>query len=688
MLRTTMTFLVLGLALMLLPGMLLEPLRPGPVPAGEEVAVDGPYTRHPDWGHHLNLADFRERGGALPPYQESPLLARRVEAGELPPVAERLPANPLVMIPWEKPGRYGGKLRYTEYTTRYCHYLRHLNKTPLLEPVTERGACSPFCWIANRPEPGIIESWSVNDDATAFTFTIRRGLKWSDGTPVTTENVDFFFNSVMFNKDVTPALPEHWRWGGEPVELDVMGPREFRLVFAKSFGAFLERMTNMSWAHMMLPSHYLKRFHRDFTSMDELGPIMDEHGYTPSEWGRFFLSIGGRGLSAGEFVPERMPRDHAYPTLGPWNHARQPNPGDYVLERNPYYYKVDPEGRQLPYIDRLHRSYVSNIQIQNLKIMASETDLQFQFIRLSDYPMFKRSELRGGLRALLLPAWQDHMLIYPMNLQPADPNILPILGDARFRRALSLALNRDEIREVLFLGKGIPSQYAPIPGSPWHMPEFNRAFADYDPEAAARLLDEMGLPWDEKREYRLTPDGKPFTLRIDFYDVSPTSAPGAELAREYWSDIGIRTRAEQMDGGRFWNMRGANEIQVTVWWGDGAHPAAHSFISGFLMTRPWDLWDKSDGLSGEAPQPWAQEMLRLRERCFGAPGREDRRQAGIDVFRIFTEQLHSIGTLYDVPVPFVFSRRLRNVASGQARGIYAVGVAEGAEQWFFGEDDA
>jgi len=618
MFKTAITLLVLGLVLSLLPGILLEPLRPGAVGEGEDVQVHGPYLEHPDWGRHFNLSDYAKRG-EFPAYQESPILAQRVQAGELPPVKERLPENPLVMIPWEDVGSYGGKLRYTEFTTRFCHYLRHMNKTPLLEPVAERGACSPFCWPANRPEPGIIESWEVNEDATVFTFAIRRGLKWSDGVPVTTEDVDFYFNAVTFNKEVIPALPQHWRWGGKPVKLEVLGPRTFRLEFAASYGAFLERMTNMNWSRMMLPRHYLKRFHRDFVPADELNAIMEEYGYKPEEWGRFFLSIGGDGLYAAAYVPERMPRDHAYPSLYPWIHVRQPNPGDYVMERNPYYYKIDPEGRQLPYIDRLFRSFVSNIQIQNLKIMSSETDLQFQFIRLSDFPMFKRSELRGGLRALLLPAWQDHMLIYPINLHTADTEVRRVLGDVRFRRALSLALNREEIREILFLGKGTPSQLAPMPGSPWHVPEFNRVCADYDPEAAGRLLDELGMRWDAQHEYRLAPDGKPFTLRIDLYDVSPTSAPGAELAREYWGDIGIRTRVEQMDSGRFWNMQGANEIQVTVWWGDGSHPAAHSFISGFLMTRLWDLWDKSDGLSGEAPPPWARELLRQRERFFGRP---------------------------------------------------------------------
>jgi len=660
---------------------------PPPVAADQLPTPTGPYVDDPTSERSYNLDEFELlTGRKIEAFHEAPMLAERVAAKTLPPVEQRLPDNPLVTVPWERIGRYGGRLRYTEFTIGYDHYLRHLNEADLLEQRPQAGVAVCFKWTEGLPQPGILEHWSQNEDATQFTFRIRRGLKWSDGEPVTTEDVRFCIENTLLNPSVTPVLPRWAKWGNKPLKLDVIDERTFRLTFARSYGLFVRLLATLRWGTLILPKHYLMQFHRDFTPIERMAPLMKQFGYGPEDWGRFYLSIGGGLCSgSGSFVPERMPPGGGFPTLDPWVHVRQPNPGDYILERNPYFYKIDPEGNQLPYIDELSRTFVSDIQIQNLKILSGETDLQFQFIRLSDLPLFKRGEKRGGYRTMLLPAWQDYMLIYPLNIHTADPVIRPILGDVRFRRALSMALNRKEIKEAMFLGMGRPAQLAPLPGSPWYREEFEQAWARYDPNAAARLLDEMGLRWDADREFRLTKDGRPFTLRIDYYDVSPTSGPGAELAKAYWEDIGIRTSVEYMDGARFWQMRGANEAQVTVWWGDGASPAAQSFVSGFLMTRVWEQWYETGGATGEEPPEWVKELFDTRELMHASPDPEVRRRAGCRIFEIFCRHLWTIGTVADVPVPFVYSRRLGNIDVARKRRHYHVTVAEAAEQWFFKE---
>jgi peptide/nickel transport system substrate-binding protein len=250
------------------------------------------------------------------------------------------------------------------------------------------------------------------------------------------------------------VLPQWARWGGQPVQLEILDTHTFRLIFSKSYGLFIPRMIGWRWHQLMLPKHYLKRFHRDYTPLSQMRPIMERYGYSETDWGRFYLTMGGVGTAAGGFVPGRYPNIGEYPTLDPWLHVAQPNPGDYILERNPYYYKIDPAGNQLPYMDGLVRTFVSDLQIQNLKILGNETDLQFQFIRLSDFPLFKRNEAKSSYWVMPLPAWQDYMLIFPINLLTNDPAIQYILSDVRFRQALSLALNRNEIKEALFLGFG------------------------------------------------------------------------------------------------------------------------------------------------------------------------------------------------------------------------------------------
>jgi peptide/nickel transport system substrate-binding protein len=644
----------------------------------------GPYVDDPVSGWHFNLSDWHKRPvEKIEAFTEPPMLVERVERKELPPVTERLPDEPLVMVPWEQIGRYGGQLRFTEFTVGYDHYLRHFNQATLLEQKTEPGVAVCFQWLEADPQPGVLEAWERNDDATEFTFRIRRGLKWSDGVPVTTEDVRFYFEDVLYNKEVT-AIPPQWaRWGGELVKLDVIDRYSFRLTFAEAYGLFPQYLTSRRWSFLMLPKHYLKRYHKRYTPVEQMLPLMKRYGFKAQDWGRFYLSIGGNGLGSGASVPEKFPPDGKHPTLDPWVHVRQPNPGDYILERNPYYYKVDPKGQQLPYIDKLSRHFVSDIQIQNLKILSGETDVQFQFIRLSDVPLFRRGERGGNYYVMLLPAWQDYMLIYPINCATSDPVVRKVLGDARFRRALSLGLNRAEIREAMFLGMGHPAQLAPLPTSTWYRDDLPKAWSDYDPEQASRILDEMGMRWDAEHEYRLSPDGEKFTLRIDFYDVSPTSAPGAEMAKAYWEELGIRVRVQQMDGSRFWALQGSNDNQVTVWWGDGSTVGATSFISGFLMTRVWEQWFDTNGESGQEPPDWAKEVRRLRIQVYSSPDPDVRKKAGLRIFEILSEQLYTIGTVADVPVPFVYSRNLVNLSVAEQRRIYHVQVGEAAEQWFF-----
>ncbi len=630
-----------------------------------------------------NLADYENQAGhKIVSFSEAPALEARVAAGQLPPVEERLPDNPLVLVPWEEPGRYGGDLNYVEYIIDYDHYLRHLNAAPLLELLPEPGTAVSK-WINGKPQPGIFERWAMSPDAREFTFSIRKGLKWSDGVPVTTEDVRFGIDDVVLNKELYAVTEEWARWGGKLVELEVIDDATFRLRFADSYALFVPRLVVWRWRWIMLPAHYLKPFHRKYTSMEELLPLMEAEGYQEGDWGRFFNRVASRIGDSGAFIPTRAFNVFDYPSLDPWLNVRQPNPGDFILERNPYYYKVDPQGRQLPYIDRLVRTFVNDLQVEILKVVSGETELQFQQLRLSDYPLFKENEAKGGYRVELLDAVQDYMLIYPLNLNPEDLALRAIVQDVRFRQALSLALNREEIKEVLFLGKGRPAQLAPMPGSPWYEESFARSYAEYDVARANRLLDEMGLSWDSEHRYRLRPDGERLALRIDFYQVTPPAAPGAEMARQYWSAIGIEALVKEVDGQRYWHLRDTNTNQATVWWANGAVPNDKVFIGGLLMTYPWQEWNASGGVRGEEPPAWVRDLFDNTRLIYSTPSDEVRDTTGKKTFRMLAEKLWVLGTVAETPNPFVYSKRLGNIAVGIERGHYAMTIAEASEQWYF-----
>ena len=661
--------------------MAAEKPRLPPPPAAAPAA--GEFVDDPHSGNGYNLDDYAAlTGRAVPAFREPPLLAERVARGELPPVADRLPDNPLVLVPWEEIGSYGGTLRYAATGFVGDTYLRYFNETQLLEIKPEPGTSPIVQYINATLQPGVLEYWKQEEGARAFTFRIRRGLKWSDGTPVTTEDVRFCIEDVVLDRELYP-VPQEWAaWGGEPVKLEILDRYTFRFEFARPAGVFLQRLAQWRWWWFMLPSHHLKRFHRKYAGIDSLLPRMREMGFPePEDWPRWFTYVHARRWGVEEFVPGKVPDVESYPTLDPWLHAAQPNPGDLVLERNPYYYKIDPEGNQLPYIDRLARTYVSDIQMKNLKIISGETDLQFQWMRLSDFPLLKRNEEAGGYHAVIMRTDQEFRLIYPFNYHTKDPVWNDIIGDVRFRRALSLAFNRQEMNEVLWLGAGRPSQLAPPRDSRWYDPAFAGAYAEYDLERAHRLLDEMGLRWDEERRFRLRPDGERLTLILHYPSEQTEWGNGAEMAQEYWSALGIDVIVKS--SGLLDQLREANGHQAIVWCGNGAVPTDRSFICGFTHTPLWHKWFVTNGADGVEPAPWAREVLDSCDRMFAAPTAGERDAAAGEVFRLLSEHLYVLSTVSEAPVPFVYSKRLGNISVARQRGYYETTASNYVEICFF-----
>ena len=305
-----------------------------------------------------------------------------------------------------------------------------------------------YNFVGAEIQPSVLERWEQNDAADEFTFTIRKGLKWSDGVPVTTEDVRYAFEDNYFNEEITPTLPTWAKWGGEPVKLSIVDDYTFSLSFAKPYGLFLSELTGRAPGHFMRPAHYMKQFHTTYTDIADIEGVMKEQGYSADEWGKFYNSYDVVSKDAAMYVPTRFPNAIEAPSLHPWNVVDEPNPSEFILERNPYFYKIDPTGKQLPYIDRGHRIFVTDLEVMTAKIVAGETDLQFQFIRLGDFPLFKSNEDKGGYRTLALPAWQDQLLIYFASLTPEDEVYAEIVQDKRFRQAVSMAIDPHRGEEV------------------------------------------------------------------------------------------------------------------------------------------------------------------------------------------------------------------------------------------------
>lgn len=617
-------------------------------------------------------------------YNEAPMLAELVAAGKLPPVDERLPESPIVMEVFEEIGKYGGMLTSTTLSPGWNYLFRHANDIPFVEIYPDK-ATHRYASTGAKLMPGIAAKWESNADATEWTFWLLKGLKWSDGEPATTEDVRFLFEDVYGNEEITPVYPAWLKWGGENVKLEVIDDQSFKLTFARSYGHFLPAPAShgLSGILMIRPSHYLKQYHKKYTSMDKLKPIMAEEEFGEEEWPQFFLAMMQSGSDGNFVITGRRPTE--YPTLSPWRTVDSPAPGEWILERNPYYYKVDSAGNQLPYIDRLRHITSSDAEVMNLKILSGEVDVEgTYFAKLNETPMFMESKEQGGFEVMLVKDWLDQPLIFGLNFEPADPVLKGIVQDKRFARALSMALDRDDFNETIFLGLGRPAQVAPVRGSVFYTDEFDQAYAAYDLAAANKLLDDMGLKWDDNKEFRLRPDGERLTMPITYYEVFPACTAGSQLASKYWKDIGIDAPAKLVDGGYYWTIQGANEHLIGSWGLGGASILPTWFYGGNQVWTPqWFQWYTSGGELGVEPTADGKAVYEAHDNILAAPTVAERDKWGTELFRLQAENLWVIGIVVDVPAPFIYSTKLGNISTAKERDLYAVTILDEGEQWYF-----
>lgn len=596
-------------------------------------------------------------GGAQEPaaYRESPMLAAEVAAGTLPPLAERLPLRPAVaaMIqPDQTIGRHGGTL----------HTLMASAKDTRL--MTVYGYARLVVYDETlKIVPDLLESFEVEDERV-FTFHLRPGHKWSDGSPFTTEDFRYFWESVANNEDLSPTGPPITMLvDGEPPKIDIIDETTIRYTWSKPNPAFLPAIANAYPFYLYQPSTYLKPFHVDYADPEALEQRVKE--------------AGQRDWAALHNRKNNMYRNDNpdLPSLDPWVLVTKPPSERFVFTRNPYFHRVDAEGQQLPYIDKVVLQ-IADSSLVPAKTGAGESDLQARYLRFDNYTFLKESEARSGYDVRLWDTETGSQLALYPNLNAKDPVWRALLRDVRFRRALSLAVDRHEINQVIYYGLADEQNNTVLRQSPLYRESYAKTWATYDPDAANRLLDELGLTERDEEGIRLLPDGRPMMIVVETAGESTEETDVLELIRDTWRKIGIELFTKPSQREMLRNRIFAGDAIMTVWTGlENGLPTADMSPWELAPTTQqqwmWPKWGQYLETSGESgdeiDMPAPQRLRELLEQWTYAPSREVRVAVWHEMLDIFTDQVFTIGTVANVPQPVVVDNKLRNVP---VRGMY------------------
>jgi len=583
---------------------------------------------------------------------ETPMFKDDVAAGKLPPVAERLPRTPAV-VKFEgddlQTGRHGGTLNMLIGRARDVRML------------VVYGYARLVAWDRHfNLVPDIVESYDVKD-GRSFTFKLRRGHKWSDGKPFTAEDFRYYWEDVANNPELNPGgPPRELLVNGEAPKFEVVNETTVRYTWRQTNPEFLPRLAGASPLYLYRPSAYLKKLHKKYT------PKVVAENSGP----------GKRGWAAVHNRQDNMYQNDNpnLPTLEPWRMTTKPPSDRFVAVRNPYYHRVDSAGQQLPYIDRVIMA-VADGKLIPAKAGAGESDLQARDVQFANYTFLKQSEKRNKFRTLLWrTALGSQFTLFP-NLNNNDPVWRKLFRDERFRHALSMAIDRPLVNQVLYFGLATEANNTVLPESPLFRKEYQERWTKYDRKAAGRLLDELGLKLDVEGVRRL-PDGRPMEIIVETAGESTEQTDVLSLIRETWAEVGIKLFTKPLQRELLRKRIFSGQTMMSVWTGlENGIPTPDMSPHELSPTNQLQLqWPKfgqfheTGGKMGEAPDvPAIVELQKLNKDWHVVQSKAERETLWHRMLAIHAEQQFTIGVVCCVPQPVIKRDTLRNVP---VKGIY------------------
>nr|WP_314257341.1 ABC transporter substrate-binding protein [uncultured Devosia sp.] len=590
-------------------------------------------------------------------FNQAPGLQTMVDAGSLPPVDERLPLDPLVLTPLNEVGTYGGDMR-TDLLGGTDRGYGWLNRIIGYEPLVR------FAPEGGNVVPNIASSWEVNPESTEFTFHLREGMKWSDGAPVTADDIVFWYEDMASNTELYPGGPGgHMMNAGEPAVLTKVDDYTVKFTFAAPYGLFIQQLASGNNQPPIAPRHYGEQFLPKYNEAGLPGLIQEAGVATWIEL--FNQKVGGTtGSDFAKWLNPELPVLNAWQVTNPYDGSST----QVVARRNAYYWKVDTDENQLPYLDQITFPIVGDPEVLKLMVMNGQVDFVYrpQNFTITDKPTFFDNQEAGQYHFIDLSADVSAAHALHLNLTVLDDTKRELFTNKDFRIALSHALNRPELIDIIYVGQGEAFQVAPRPESAFYDEVFAHQYTEFDPDTANQMLDALGLTERDGNGIRLMSNGQPLSIRVDVRTDTTQQIDSLELIQGYWRDVGIDLQVNVIDSALYRERQVANLYEAISNVGAGGlnellNPRLYVPINdNALYAVPWSYWYNSDD-RGIEPNAATVEQLRLYDEALATADVDMQADLFKQVIDIARDEFRSFGISLLTGTYAIATNRLGNV---------------------------
>lgn len=596
-------------------------------------------------------------------FQEAPMLTEQVTAGALPPVQERLPKNPLVVTPVESIGQYGGTWNTA---------LTGGSDTPWLSRTIGMENLVRWAEDCQSVIPNLAELVTVSADATRYEFKLREGIRWSDGEPFDADDIMFWYEAVDTNPELTPGR------GTNPPTVEKIDRYTVAFVFAEPYGLFLQQIVASADGDVFThcPKHYLQQFHKDYADPAALDQLIEDNG--ADSWVQLFQTKGG--VIPGTPADARW-QNPELPTLFGWKITEPYGTGARVrAERNPFYWKVDPEGNQLPYLDSVVYNILEDSEVLLLKAASGEIDMQDRNVgeQLKNKPVLADARESGGFHFFDVIFSRMNVMIVALNQNHKNPVLRELFQNKDFRIGLSYAINRQEIIDTIFVGQGEPWQAGPQRETPFFNEQLATQYTEYNVDLANEYLDKVA-PERDGEGFRLDPNGKKISFQVEAASNTNDKVDGMGLVSRHWKDVGIDCQVKPEDRSLFTTRKESNDHDGTTWWGTGGLEGMITPIWYFPynnnsdFAQAWQTWynnPSGDGASTPPEEPPApiKKQMELYDQLKASGDSQKQIELFSELLQIAADEFHVIGLCTSPPGFGVVTNHFHNVPESMISG--------------------